>query len=132
MGTDGAGVVEEIGPGVTNVKKGDVVTMQGDVFDKNTATFQQYAKTEAELIAKVPPNVSVEQATTIPVAITAVVVGLYHSTGLHLTPPWTDEGIGKYTGQSIFVAGGSSSVGQFGMCLITPVIMFTLTSQKNQ
>jgi hypothetical protein len=42
---------------------------------------------------------------------------LYHSTGLHLTPPWIHEGIGKYKGQGIFIVGGASSVGQFGMHL---------------
>jgi NADPH:quinone reductase-like Zn-dependent oxidoreductase len=100
---------------VTNVKKGDLVVIHGDIFDANTATFQQYAKTDADLIAKIPPNITVEQAATIPVAIAAVFVGLYHSTGLHLTPPWIHEGIGKYKGQGIFIVGGASSVGQFGM-----------------
>jgi NADPH:quinone reductase-like Zn-dependent oxidoreductase len=129
MGTDGAGIVEAIGPAVTNVKKGDIVVMHGDLFDASTATFQQYAKTEAELMAKVPPNITVEQASTLPVAIAAVFVGFYHSTGLSLTPPWIHGGIGKYKGQGIFIAGGASSVGQFG---IRPdfFAMMSLTNQQ--
>jgi NADPH:quinone reductase-like Zn-dependent oxidoreductase len=97
------------------VKKGDIVVMHGDIFDASTATFQQYAKSEAELIAKVPPNITVEQACTLPVAIAAVFVGFYHSTGLHFTPPWIHGGIEKYKGQGIFIPGGASSVGQFGI-----------------
>jgi NADPH:quinone reductase-like Zn-dependent oxidoreductase len=114
MGTDGAGVIEEIGPGVTNVKKGDIVAMQGDVFNSSTATFQRYAKTEAQLITRVPPSISVEQAASIPVTITAAFVGLYHSTGLGLTPPWTSDGMGKYVGQTIFISGGSGGIGRYG------------------
>jgi NADPH:quinone reductase-like Zn-dependent oxidoreductase len=75
MGTDGAGVIEEISTRVTNVKKGDIVAMQDDVFNSSTATFQQYAKTEAQLITRVPPSISVEQAASIPVTITAAFVG---------------------------------------------------------
>lgn len=89
--------------------------MHGDIFDSETSTFQQYAKADAQFVAKIPPNVSFEQASTLPVAIMAGVVGFYHSTGMSLTPPWTRDGLGKYNGQSIFIPGGSSSVGQFGI-----------------
>lgn len=88
--------------------------MHGDIFDSESATFQQYAKADAQFVAKIPPHISLEQASTLPVAIMAVVVGFYHRTGMNLTPPWTDDGRGKFSGQSIFIAGGSSSVGQFG------------------
>lgn len=114
LGSDGAGIVEKVGPGVTNVKKGDPVVFQGDVSNNDSATFQEYAVTEAILLSKIPPNVSAEQAATIPVGIIAPVVGLYDQSGLGLVGPWTSEGVGKYKGESIFVTGGASTVGKFG------------------
>lgn len=86
---------------------------QADIFHprSESATFQQYAKIDAQLVGNIPSNVSIEGAATLPVAITAAFVGLYHKSGLHLTPPWTPEGLGKYKGQGIFIAGGASNVG---------------------
>jgi NADPH:quinone reductase-like Zn-dependent oxidoreductase len=96
LSTNGASVIERIVPGMMNVKKGDIVAMHGNMYNSNTATFQQYSKTETQLITRVPLSISIEQAATIPVTITAAFVGLYHSTGLGLTPPCTIEGMGKY------------------------------------
>ena len=64
-----------------NVKKRDIVAMQGDVdmFNSSTSTFQQYAKTGAQLITRVPLSISVELASIL-VAIMAAFVGLYHDT----------------------------------------------------
>lgn len=129
LGTDGAGVIEEVGPGVTNLKKGDKVVVHGDLFDRETCTDQQYAKAEAVFVAKVPDNITLDQACTLPVAIIAIVVGYYHKTGLGLTPPWTADGLGKYKGESIFIPGGASSVGQFGMLLIASSEFINLTDE---
>ena len=51
-----------------------------------------------------------------PVALTAPYVGFYNQNpdGLGLVPPISPEGKGKYAGNSIFILGGSSSVGQNG------------------
>jgi NADPH:quinone reductase-like Zn-dependent oxidoreductase len=115
LSTNGASVIERIVPGMMNIKTGDIVAMQGNMYNSSTATFQQYSKTETQLITRVPLSISVEQAATIPVTITAVFVGIYHSTGLGLTPPCTIEGMGKYVGQSIFISGGSDGIGKFGI-----------------
>ena len=68
---------------------------------------------------QIPPSISFEQASTIPVGAGAAFVGLYgpkiSSGGAALTPFWAEGGRGKYAGKPIVIFGGSSSVGQYGM-----------------
>jgi len=118
LGTDSAGVVEEVGEGVTTFKKGDKVFHQG-YFTNNTATFQQYTVVPAEIVAKIPDNISFDQAASIPLGLATAAVGFYHSNeknGAGLDAPW--EGAeGKYQGQGVLIFGGSSSVGQYAIQL---------------
>ncbi|KII89422.1 hypothetical protein PLICRDRAFT_53851 [Plicaturopsis crispa FD-325 SS-3] len=120
IGSDSAGEVEEVGEGVTGFKKGDRVVHEGD-FNSDYATFQQYTRVPVEIVAKLPDNISFEQAASIPVALTTAAIGLYNSkasgTGLGLEHPWEKSGLDKYSCQAIFIAGGSSSVGQFAVQL---------------
>lgn len=64
---------------------------------------------------------SFDEAATLPVAIVTSAVALYHD-GVDviggtcgLTPPWEEEGHGKYHGRPVVVFGGAGSVGQAGM-----------------
>ncbi|KAF8886002.1 GroES-like protein [Infundibulicybe gibba] len=118
LGTDAAGDVVEVGPGVTNIAKGDKVFFQG-MFTNEAATFQQYTLANALTVSKIPPNISYDEAASIPVALTAAYVGLYHKVphGIGLTPPVEESGRGKYSGKPLVVIGGSSSVGQYAIQL---------------
>ncbi|GJE89864.1 zinc-binding alcohol dehydrogenase family protein [Phanerochaete sordida] len=113
FGSDASGVVKKVGAGVTNVSVGDKVLFQG-AYDNRHATFQQYAIVAAEIVAKIPENLSFEQASTIPVTLATAAVGLYSPKplGVALDAPWEAGGRGKYAGEPIVVIGGSSSVGQ--------------------
>ncbi|GJE88568.1 zinc-binding alcohol dehydrogenase family protein [Phanerochaete sordida] len=116
LGTDAAGVVVELGEGVSNVAVGDRVMYMGTMVDKLT-TFQQYNAVKADFVAKIPDSMTLEQASTIPLTVATAALGLYDKRqqpdgGLGLTPPWTEGGRGKYSGQSIFIAGGATGVGQ--------------------
>ncbi|KAF8805430.1 GroES-like protein [Phlegmacium glaucopus] len=113
LGTDISGDVEEVGQGVTDLKKGDRVVLQGQ-FKNNYAGFQQYALGVATAVAKIPSNISYDEAATLPVALTSPFVGLYNQQphGCGLVPPVTPEGKGKYAGNPIVILGGSGSVGQ--------------------
>ncbi|RDB28751.1 Dehydrogenase azaJ [Hypsizygus marmoreus] len=115
VGTDIAGVVEEVGEGVTGFSKGDRVFFQGD-WSNDLAGYQQYTLAFAETTAKIPPGVSFESAATIPVALAAAVVGLYNTKPHHgagYTPPFEPSARGKYAGKPIVIIGGASSVGQY-------------------
>ncbi len=89
-------------------------------FDDRRAAFQQYAVVPAEIAAKIPENITFDQASTIPLTLATAALGLYNQKlspygGAALTAPWLDGGRGKYAGQPILVIGGSSSVGQQGI-----------------
>ncbi|TFK53688.1 GroES-like protein [Heliocybe sulcata] len=118
LGTDAAGEVAAVGEGVTGFKVGDKVFHQG-WFSNDKATFQQYTSVPAEITAKLPSNISLDEAASIPVALGAAALGLYGPVnkgdqgGAGLTPPWEDAGRGKYAGKPILLFGGATSVGQY-------------------
>ncbi|KAF8150175.1 chaperonin 10-like protein [Crassisporium funariophilum] len=135
IGTDIAGDIEELGEGVTEFKKGDRVFFQGQ-FGNDYAGFQQYAKGLAVTTARIPSNISYDQASALPVALTAAYVGLYNINpyGLGFETPVSANARGKYAGTPIVILGGASSVGQFGLQLaklsgFSPII--TTASSKN-
>ncbi|KAF5342235.1 hypothetical protein D9611_002095 [Ephemerocybe angulata] len=120
LGSDIAGDVVEVGEGVSNFAVGDRVFFQGLYFQNETPGFQQYATADVFTLAKIPDNVTYEEASSIPVGFTAAYVGLYNSTpgkGLGYDVPITPEAKGKYAGVPLIVLGGSSSVGQYGIQL---------------
>ncbi|KAA1477140.1 GroES-like protein [Dentipellis sp. KUC8613] len=136
-GNDGAGTVEALGEGVTTLQKGDRVLFQC-WYTIDRGTFQQYALADAPRVAKIPKNISFDEASTIPSCVITAAIGLYAPVGARggaaLTPPWAPGGLGKYKAQPALVIGGSSSVGQFALqCLklsgFSPII--TTASAKN-
>ncbi|KAF5324284.1 hypothetical protein D9619_011084 [Psilocybe cf. subviscida] len=113
LGTDLAGVVEEVGEGVTEWKHGDKVFIQGQWIN-DFASFQQYALAIGSTLARIPDNTSFEQAATLPVALSAAYTGLYQKApdGAGITPPTSPATEGIYKGTPLVVLGGASSVGQ--------------------
>ncbi|EAU83252.2 hypothetical protein CC1G_11888 [Coprinopsis cinerea okayama7 len=116
LGTDIAGEVVELGEGVTTVSKGDKVVLQGTIRkeDGSEAGFQQYCRADVHTLAKIPSNITVAEAGTLPVALTCAYVGLYNVNphGRGFEPPLT-SGRAKYVGVPLVVLGGASSVGQY-------------------
>ncbi|TBU29361.1 GroES-like protein [Dichomitus squalens] len=117
-GLDGAGIVEEVGSGVTNLAKGDKVLFEG-AFDNTRATFQEYALSPAAYTAKIPDNISFDQAASVPLCLATVVTGIWAqeegARSAKLTPPWEEGGKVKYAGDVAIIIGGSSSVGQYAI-----------------
>ncbi|KAI0080785.1 GroES-like protein [Panus rudis PR-1116 ss-1] len=120
LGLDASGVVVEIGRGVRNLAVGDRVTFGGSFFDFRFGSYQQYAVMGADITFKIPPNISFDQAATIPIGLATAVNGLYgdftpqeERSGAGLTPFWREGGRGMYADQPILIFGGSSSVGQY-------------------
>ncbi|KZT00561.1 GroES-like protein [Laetiporus sulphureus 93-53] len=121
LGLDIAGTVEELGEGVTGFAQGDRVLSQGTLGDNERSAFQQFALISADLTAKVPKNMLIEQLATIPLGLSTAAIGLFHYTAksgsVGLYPPWEEGGEGRYAGRPIIIMGGSSSVGQFAIQL---------------
>ncbi|KAJ3552136.1 hypothetical protein NM688_g4313 [Phlebia brevispora] len=123
LGWEAAGTIVQLGEGVASVVVGDKVLHPGVIGDGNKlSTFKQYNATPADLVAKIPANLSVDQAASIPLALDTAALGLYarpgERGGASLSPaPWEAGGRGKYRGQPFVVLGGASSVGQYAIQL---------------
>ncbi|KAI0366170.1 GroES-like protein [Pilatotrama ljubarskyi] len=116
-GADGAGIVEDVGQGVTDKQKGDKVLFQGWFINRH-ATFQQYCVVPAELTAKIPDNLTFDQAASVPLGLATAVCGLYNhfhpdAKSVALPAPWEEDASTQAIGKPILILGGASSVGQY-------------------
>ncbi|KZT00934.1 GroES-like protein [Laetiporus sulphureus 93-53] len=126
LGMDIAGTVETLGEGVVGFEKGDRVIVES-YYENSHAGFQQYTLARADLVAKIPSNISFEQAATLPVGLLTAALGLFTQNlpldaahegagpfgSAGLFPPWDAGGRGKYAGKPFLVLGASGSVGQY-------------------
>ncbi|KAG8781433.1 hypothetical protein FRC12_021908 [Ceratobasidium sp. 428] len=110
LGIDAAGVIESVGPDVTAFKKGDRVLFEGEFQPSDLATFQQYALGDTDAMAKIPDNITDDQASTIPLGSSTALFGLFQKSRIAFP-----ENGPTATGKSIFIFGGSSSVGEFAI-----------------
>ncbi|KAI0794255.1 GroES-like protein [Fomes fomentarius] len=119
-GLDGSGIIEDVGTEVTSFVKGDKVVFPGS-FDPLQASFKQYTVAPADNVAKLPDNVSFEQAASVPVALATVAVAIWshhpEASSVDFPAPWEEGGTTKFAGKAAFVIGGSSSVGQYAIQL---------------
>ncbi|HEX2734658.1 MAG TPA: zinc-binding dehydrogenase [Polyangiaceae bacterium] len=67
LGYDGAGVIETVGPLVTDLAPGDEVFYSARIFGRQ-GTYAQYHVEDAEIVAKKPPKLSFEEAAALPLA----------------------------------------------------------------
>ncbi len=68
LGYDAAGIIEEVGAGVTNFKVGDEVYYTPKLTDNPVGTYAEYNSVEASIISLKPKNLSFEEAAAIPLA----------------------------------------------------------------
>ncbi|KAJ7505084.1 GroES-like protein [Mycena galericulata] len=117
VGVDIAGDVEELGGGVQGFAKGDKVFALG-YFTNEMASYQQYVVIPSDLLGKIPPNIDYAAAATIPLGYATAAIGLLAAqpAGAGLNPTY-DPNV-NFSGQSAFVLGGSSSVGQFAIQIL--------------
>lgn len=72
----------------------------------------------AEFAAKIPDNVGIDEAASLPAALATAYLGLYNKRkdsrggGAELTPFWKSST--AYAGKPFVVLGGATSVGQSG------------------
>ncbi|KAJ8088063.1 hypothetical protein PM082_013614 [Marasmius tenuissimus] len=137
LGTDGAGIIEDVGSDVTKFKKGDRVLFQG-WFASDYSTYQQYALAPDSFVAKLPSSISTLEASSIPLALITAANGfclpnpapascteigkkfdcplfLNGRAGAGMKPFWEDDAQGLQTGKVILILGGSSTVGQLAI-----------------
>ncbi|MCB2201810.1 NAD(P)-dependent alcohol dehydrogenase [bacterium] len=96
LGADMAGVIEEVGPGVTDFAVGD------EVYGVVNGAFAEYVRASRSYIAHKPSNLSFEQAAAIPIAALTAFQGLRDHGRLE-------------SGQSVLINGASGGVGTFAV-----------------
>lgn len=99
-GDDVAGIVQVVGPGVTEFKVGDRVAAFHEMM-KPHGSFAEYAVVEAHTTFHIPEETSFEEAATIPLAGMTAVIGLvspaplltvlHHSYSICISFPRTDK-----------------------------------------
>lgn len=102
LGGDIAGKVVEVGEGVDSIVVGDTVYGQANVVAGNSGAFAEYAATAAAQVAKVPSNVSIQEAASLPLVGVSALQAL-------------TEHIGLKSGQKILITGGAGGIGQIAI-----------------
>jgi NADPH:quinone reductase-like Zn-dependent oxidoreductase len=110
LGLDVAGIVTEMGEGVTRWKKGDRVVYHGD-FNKKGG-YAEYGVTTAHTISRIPDSVTFEEAATLPTAGYTAYQALFRKLPLSSI-------------DTILIHGGAGGVGGFAILLVI-MSMFAL------
>ena len=98
IGTDVAGIVEAVGKDVTEFKPGD------EVFGAANGAWAEYAAAREVRLVPKPPNVSFEEAASVPIAAMTALQALRDNG--HVQP-----------GQNVLINGASGGVGSFAVQL---------------
>ncbi|EMD31472.1 hypothetical protein CERSUDRAFT_78100 [Gelatoporia subvermispora B] len=116
LGVDAAGTVEALGEGVADFAVGDRVLIEGS-FINGKGTFQQYTLAEAVVSAKIPNNITFDQAASVPLGLATAALALFDQGSAGLPPPWEESGKGRFAGKPFVLFGGATSVGQYAIQL---------------
>jgi NADPH:quinone reductase len=104
LGMDLAGVVEEVGPGVTTLQPGDeVYGLIGGVGGVQ-GSLAEFAAVDADLLAKKPKNLTMREAAAIPLVFITAWEGLVDHANVH-------------AGQHVLIHGGAGGIGHVAIQL---------------
>lgn len=114
-GTDIAGEIVEVGPGVTRFKAGDRVVAHavgtGQKYNTSTkSAFQNYTVSLVQMTSPIPDTMSYEEAAVMPLGLSTAACALFQTDQLALQSPSPKGGVSA-TGKTVLIWGGSTSVG---------------------
>jgi alcohol dehydrogenase len=115
LGGDLAGVVKEVGQGVTNVAVGDEVYGQGNAIAGATGAFAEYDLVLEKSIAKKPTTLDFEKAGAIPLTGVSAIQGIYDHLQLS-------------SGQKILIHGGAGGIGSNAIQLAKDLDAYVITT----
>jgi NADPH:quinone reductase-like Zn-dependent oxidoreductase len=134
-GSDVAGEVVAVGPGVIRFAVGDRVLGHAVGGDKrrNSAAegaFQTHVVLLAHMTSPIPPDLSFEAASVLPLGLSTAACGLFQKDYLVLAAPAPTP---MATGQTLLIWGGSTSVGSNAIQLAVAAgyEVFTTASPRN-
>nr|POE80185.1 protein toxd [Quercus suber] len=117
-GCDFAGTVVEVGPDVSkDVQPGDRIagTTHGANFSQpEDGCFAEYAMAKADLVVKIPNEMSFETAATFPLGTATVGQGLFQK-ALKLDLPSASTKPAEKNGEAVLIYGGSSATGSLAI-----------------
>jgi alcohol dehydrogenase len=102
LGGDIAGVVREVGAGVTSAQAGDKVYGQAAVVAGNSGALAEFAATKASQVASIPANLDFTEAASLPLV------------GVSALQALTDH-INLQVGQKLFIHGASGGIGSIAV-----------------
>jgi NADPH2:quinone reductase len=102
LGYDASGVVEELGPGVTDLKIGDEVIDTPEIFGNQHGSYAELEPVPADIVARKPSRLSHVEAAAVPLAGGTAWEALVRRLGLRV-------------GETILIHGGAGGVGSFAV-----------------
>jgi NADPH:quinone reductase len=103
LGLDVSGVVEEVGPGVTDLAPGDEVYYTPEVSGRRSnASYAEYNVAPADIVAKKPASLSHEEAAAVPLAGGTAYEAIVRRLAMRV-------------GETILIHGGAGGVGSFAV-----------------
>jgi NADPH2:quinone reductase len=103
LGADVSGVVEEVGPGVTDFAPGDEVYYTPEVFGPGSnGAYAEYHVAAADIVAEKPASLSHEEAAAVPLAGGSAYEGIVRRLAVQV-------------GETILIHGGGGGVGSFAV-----------------
>jgi len=122
LGVDMAGIVEEVGPGVTVFRPGDeVYGMVGGV-GGHEGTLAELIAVDADLLARKPGNLSMRQAAALPLSVITAWEGLVDRAHVH-------------AGQEVLIHAGAGGVGHIAVqiaCAFGAKVFATVSEEKKK
>lgn len=97
-GFDGAGVVDEVGEGVTHLKVGDRVFVTALLAKRNTGTYAQKVVCDANAVRRLPESISYEQGASLGIPALTAYRALFHRAKIK-------------PGETVLIHGASGGVG---------------------
>ncbi len=121
IGTDAAGIVEEVGSSVHNFKKGDRVWTCNQGKEGRQGTFAEYIAVDHDMVIRLPENVDFKDVVAVIQASLTATAGIILAAKIH-------------EGDTIFIKGGAGNVGsaliQLSKALGAKVIAAAGTDEK--
>jgi NADPH2:quinone reductase len=103
LGADVSGVVEKVGPGVTDLDPGDDVYYTPEVFGpRSNGAYAEYHAARADIVAKKPASLSHEEAAAVPLAGGTAYEAIVRRLCLRV-------------GETVLIHGGAGGVGSFAV-----------------
>jgi NADPH2:quinone reductase len=104
LGYDASGIVEAVGPGVTDFAPGDAVYYTPEIFGNQHGTYAEYNVVPASIVAHKPQNLSYEEAAAVPLAAGTAWEAIVARLQVRV-------------GETVLIHGGAGGVGSFAVQL---------------